>query len=165
MLAREQAGQISSEHNKGDFQSKINNINAAIKRLGQAPAAVAKAAPAVAAAAPAASPYITPLPQLSYSPPPIPAAPPAVTAPEAAIAPTLATANDRADVALQQPIQAPGPAQPGQPAIVEDEAAKIRRKLAERNFLGRVTGMLTGVTGAKPGSSQIGSRTLLGGTA
>jgi hypothetical protein len=159
--------QEASQHDKGRFQNQLNAIAAAMRGLNAtAPKVAAAAAPAAAAtaAAPAAA-AVTPLPQLSYTPPPLPAAPAAVTAPEAAIAPTVAAAQDRADVALQQPIQAPGKAQPGQPAIVEDEAAKARRKLAERNFLGRITGVLTGVSGAKPGSTQIGSRTLLGGTA
>lgn len=129
----------------------------------KAPAVVAKPAAAVAAAA--APVAITPLPTLTNSPPPLPAAPVAVTNPEAQVAAVTASAQDRANIVLQQPIQAPTAAEPGQAAAVEDEAAKARRKLAERNFLGRITGVLTGVGGAKTASSQVGSRSLLGGTA
>lgn len=124
--------------------------------------------PAAAAPAAAAPTTVTPLPENRPGTPlpgPSPKAPVAVTDPEAAVAPTIDAAVDRADVALQQPIAAPAAAQPGKPAVEETEADQQRRRLAQRAFLGRTTGILTSVSGAAPSTLQIGVRKLLGGTA
>lgn len=149
---------------KGTMRTMLNLAQRALADYdakAKAPAAAPKPA---AAAAPA---VVTPIGRVvegAFTPAPSPKPPAAVADPEASIAPTIAAATDRADVALQQPIAAPV-AKPGQPAVEETEAETQRRKLAQRAFLGRTTGILTSVSGAAPSGLQIGVRKLLGGTA
>jgi hypothetical protein len=129
-VARKQFVYYDAQQGGGDKGGANASLRAAQKALADYDAAARAPAapkPAAAPAAPVAAPVaVTPLPTLSNSPPPLPTPPPAITAPEAQVAATTATANDRAGIVLQQPIQAPGPAMPGQPAAVEDEAAKAR---------------------------------------
>lgn len=132
-------------------------LNFALKALANYDAkAKAPAAPKPAAEAPKVVEQIPQLVSGTPTPGPSPKAPAAVTDPEAAVAPTIDRATDRADVTLQQPIAA---------KPEETEAETQRRKLAQRAFLGRTTGILTGVSGAAPSAVQIGVRKLLGGTA
>lgn len=163
MVASRQANyDQASAHGRdyGDKGTARTMLNLAQRALADYDAkAKAPAAPKPAAAAPAtvSQRELNNYRQNWSAPPPAaPAPPPAVAAPEAAVAPTIAAANDRADVVLQQPIAA---------KPEETEAETQRRKLAQRAFIGRTTGILTSASGAAPSTLQIGVRKLLGGTA
>lgn len=131
------------------YTRMAQGIDAQLAAQVQAPAAAPKPKP-VAAIAPAA-----PVPAAAAPAPVVPVAPVAVTDPVSQIAPTTAASQQRADVALQQPYQAPA----NTPLNEEEQK---RQKLANIAFLQRTANLLTGYSGSAPKPSQLGGRQLLG---
>jgi hypothetical protein len=107
------------------------------------------ARPRPVAAAPVAAPA-------AAAPAPVaPVAPVAVTDPVSQIQPVVQQAQERADVALEQPYKPPAGV-----ALTEEE--QRRQKLANIAFLQRTANLLTGYSGSAPKPSQLGGRQLLG---
>lgn len=132
------------------YNKLAQGIDAQLAQQVSGPVAKAKPKPVAAAAPPPVAPVAAPI-----AAPVAPVAPVAVTDPVSQIQPVVQQAQQRADVALEQPTKPLGGV-----ALTEEE--QRRQKLANIAFLQRTANLLTGYSGSAPKPSQLGGRQLLG---